>query len=278
MRITGRAPARDVPVTASGCLVPRLGGGAAVLILWLLLFSPRTVSAAASSAPQDRTSNSGAETVTYDALGVPITALLVRPPSSGKHPAVLLIHDAQGLDDQMRKTAAKLSAEGFLVLVPDLLSRTGGTGAAQQVESAVSRLSPLETVQDLRSGFEFLKAQSSVDPAKISAIGFGWGGWRAFKLAASVPELSHAVIFYGATPVDGLENIHARIMANYAQYDFFDTGNSIWTQDTLQQLGTTFAYFVYPKTFRGFCNSDARHYDADASKLAWSRTLDFLRS
>jgi carboxymethylenebutenolidase len=163
-------------------------------------------------------------------------------------------------------------------MAPDLASRAGGTRTPRQAAAAIAGLSPQQSVEDLRAGFAFLQKYPGVDPGKISSIGFGWGGWRSFKLAATLPELYHAVVFYGATPVDGLENVHASVLANYAQYDFFDTGNSIWTEDTLKQVGGKFSYFVYPKTYRGFFNPDAPHYDADAAKLAWTRTLDFLRS
>jgi len=219
-----------------------------------------------------------AETVRYDSAGSKIDALLVRPSQTGKHPAILVIHDSEGLNDGMRDVALQLAAAGFVALVPDLLSRSGGMANAKSVDAAVTRLSPEQTVQDLLAGIAFLESDPGVDSAKISSLGFGWGGWRSFRLAAESPNLNHAVIFYGATPVNGLENIHASVLANYAQYDFFDTGNSIWTEDTLQRFGTKFTCYIYPKTFRGFFDPSGAHYNADAAKLAWTRTLEFLKS
>jgi carboxymethylenebutenolidase len=218
------------------------------------------------------------ETIHYDSGHAQIAALLAKPDGSGKHPAVIVIHDQQGLNDAIRNVAQQLAAAGFVALAPDLLSRTGGTGTATRVESAVAGLSPQQTVEDLRAGVAFLENNADVDSAKISSIGFGWGGWRSFKLAATLSSLSHAVIFYGATPVNGLENIHASVLANYAQYDFFDTGNSIWTEDTLKKYGSKFSCYIYPKTFRGFFDPQQTHYNPEIAKLAWTRTLDFLKS
>jgi carboxymethylenebutenolidase len=222
--------------------------------------------------------NLDTEIVNYDSGGANISAFLARPQAEGKHPAVIVIHDNQGLNDDIRNVVRQLAAAGFIALAPDLVSRTGGTKTPRQVESVLASLSPEQSVDDLRAGFAFLEKYPGVDPSKISSIGFGWGGWRSFKLAATLPKLYHAVVFYGATPIDGLENVHASVLANYAQYDFFDTGNSIWTEDTLKQSGGKFSYYVYPKTFRGFFSADGPYYDAEAAKLAWSRTLEFLRS
>jgi carboxymethylenebutenolidase len=219
-----------------------------------------------------------AETIRYDSGGVQISSLLAKPNGSGKHPAVIVIHDQQGLNDAIRNVVQQLAAAGFIALAPDLLSRTGGTGTATRIESDVAGLSPQQTVEDLRAGVVFLENNPDVDSAKISSIGFGWGGWRSFKLASTLSNLSHAVIFYGATPVNGLENVHASVMANYAQYDFFDTGNSIWTEDTLKGFGSKFSCYIYPKTFRGFFDPQQAHYNAESAKLAWARTLDFLKS
>jgi carboxymethylenebutenolidase len=207
-----------------------------------------------------------------------ITAILAKPEGNGKHPSIILIHDSQGLTAEFRNLAQQLAAAGFVTLAPDLLTRVGGTQTAQQAEAATAALRPQSTVEDLRAGVTFLRNVPSVDPEKISSIGFGWGGWRSFKLAAMLPELRHAVIFYGATPIDGLENVHASVLANYAQYDFFDTGNSIWTEDTLKRSGSKFVYYIYPKTFRGFFDPESPNYDSEAAKIAWSRSLEFLRS
>jgi carboxymethylenebutenolidase len=218
------------------------------------------------------------EIVNYNSGGQNISVFLAMPQGEGSHPAVIVIHDNQGLNDGIRKVARQLAAAGFVAMVPDLVSRAGGTKTPRQAEAALASLAPQQSVEDLRAGFAFLEKYPGVDPGKISSIGFGWGGWRSFKLAATLPKLNHAVVFYGTTPVDGLENVHASVLANYAQYDFFDTGNSIWTQDTLKQFGGKFSYYIYPKTFRGFFGVDGPYYDPEAAKLAWSRTLEFLRS
>jgi dienelactone hydrolase len=115
-----------------------------------------------------------------------------------------------------------------------------------------------------------------VDAAKISAVGFGWGGWRSFMLAVSVPELYRAVLYCGTTPSQSFDTVHAPVLAHYAQFDFRTTGNALLTEKTMTEAGKKFTYFVYPQVNRGFYAPGAQ-YSGDAAELAWTRTLEFLR-
>ena len=253
--------------------------GLACLCVSLLLFGSLPPAAGQTgSAQENSAAGVSTETVQYDSGGVHFSAFVARPNGEGKHAAVIVIHDNQGLTDAIREAVRQFAAAGFVGIAPDLVSRAGGTTSPQQAQGALAKIPPDQTVEDLRACFAFLQTYPGVDAARISSVGYGWGGWRSFRLASTESDLYRAVVFYGATPTDGLQNIHAPVLANYAQYDFFDTGNSIWTEDTMKEFGKKFIYYVYPKTFRAFANSASPRYDAAAAKLAWSRTLDFLRS
>jgi carboxymethylenebutenolidase len=250
--------------------------GAALAALMLFGSSFRAEPRTPNALPQAGDVN--AETVQYSSGEAKIEAYLAKPKSSGKHPAVVVVHDTQGLSENIEDVSRRFAAEGFVALAPDLLSRGGGTKSAQQASGAIAQLSPDRTVDDLKAALDFLGKNPDVDPAQISAIGFGWGGWRVFRMAAATPSLSHAVIFYGVTPTDGLDGIHAPVLAHYAQYDFRITGNALWTERTMAGLGEKFADYVYTKAQRGFFDEKGNTYDPDAAKLAWTRTLDFLKS
>lgn len=220
--------------------------------------------------------NVATETIQYDSGGFQIDAFVAKPPSGGKHPAVLVIHDNQGLNDSIRDIAKQFAAAGFFVFAPDFTSRLGGTRSPDQMAEAVGRLSPNLTVQDARAAFAYLQKDSDVDTTKISAVGFGWGGWRSFMLAVSVPELYRAVAYCGSTPSQSFDAVHAPVLAQYAQFDFRTTGNALLTEKTMTEAGKKFTYFVYPQVNRGFY-APGMQYNADAAKLAWTRTLDFLQ-
>ena len=216
------------------------------------------------------------ETVHFDSGGFNIDAFVARPSGAGKHAAVLVIHDSLGLNDSIREIAKQFAAAGFVALAPDFTSRRGGARTPDQMAQVVAQLSPNLTVEDARAAFDFLQKDSAVDTARISTVGFGWGGWRSLMLAVSAPELYRAVIYCGTTPSQSFDAVHAQILAHYAQYDFRTTGNAPVTDKAMTEAGKQFSYFVYPQAYRAFYVSGSQ-YNAEAAKLAWTRTLDFLR-
>jgi carboxymethylenebutenolidase len=214
------------------------------------------------------------ESIHYDSGGFNIEAFVAKPAGGGRHPAVLVIHDSEGLNDSIREIAKQFAAAGFLALAPDLTSRLGGSRTPDQMAEAVGRLSANLSVQDVRAAFTYLQKNSDVDAAKISTVGFGWGGWRSFMLAVSLPELYRAVVYCGSTPSQSFDAVHAPVLAQYAQFDFRTTGNALLTEKTMTEDGKQFAYFIYPRVNRAFY-VPGMQYNAEAAKLAWTRTLDF---
>ncbi len=221
-----------------------------------------------------------AENTQYPSGDFKIDAYLARPRADGKYPGVLVIHDDKGLNDQIRGVARRFAAAGFTALAPDLLSRAGGISSkktSDEIAEAIRQLSVDATLQDLKSGFSFLDKNAATISGKTSTVGFGWGGWRSFSLATNVDSLYRTVCFYGATPSDGLADLVSPILAHYAEFDFRNTGNALWTQKQLKDLGKQFTYYVYPKENYGFFDETSPDYDAEQAKLAWSRTLEFLK-
>ena len=264
----------------AGFILPELSGrrkllGSTIVLAGILSLG---LLSAAAPTPAAQEGQASPESIHYDSGGVNIAAFLAEPQGGGKHPAIILIHDNQGLTDGIRDIARQFASEGFVTLAPDLLSRAGGSKTPQQSRGMISQMDPQRSVEDLKAAFDYLQRQDDVDAGKISSVGLGWGGWRSFMLASTVPNLYRAVVYSGTTPVRGLETIHAPVMANYAKYDFFDAGNSIWTESTFKEMGKKFTYYIYPKTYESFFDAKSARYDAEAAKLAWTRTLDFLRS
>lgn len=259
-------------------LIVALTGGCAAAHFCMDL---RGFAATLDSGQEAQSANVDAETVHYPRGDFDIQAYLAKPKGGGKHPGILLVHENRGLTSHICDVARRFAAEGFVAMAPDLLSRVGGTAKMHTPEAATSAINQLPLragVEDLKAGYSFLEKQPEVDTTKISAVGFGWGGWRTFELAMEVPTLYRVVVFYGSTPTDGLQNIQAPVMANYAQFDFRATGNAIPTQNFMKEMGKKFTFYVYPKVGYDFFDETSSRYDAEAAKLAWTRTLEFLRS
>src|SRR5512135_996862 len=131
-------------------LVPNLSAAAAIFVAASLLVSLATPLRAAPAREASK-DDVATETIHYDSGGFNLDAFVAKPAGGGKHPAVLVIHDNQGLNDSIRDIAKQFAAAGFVALAPDLTSRLGGTRTPDQMAQAVGRLSPNLSVQDARA-------------------------------------------------------------------------------------------------------------------------------
>jgi carboxymethylenebutenolidase len=245
-------------VVVTGCL---MATGYFALGLNGFSAAPKPASAAAQA-------SAGGQMVQYSSGDDKISAYLAKPAGTEKHAAVIVVHDRAGLDENTKAVASKLADAGFVALAPDL-SRGGG-------EKAIGGLPLTQPVGDLDAAFAYLQKDPSVDATKISAVGFGWGGWRVFKVAQDTPALYKGVVFYAVIPTDGdLKTIHASILGQYAQYDFRITGNTVWAE---KEMGKKFKYDVYPKADHGFFNMTNNDDNTDAAKKSWDKTIEFLKS
>ena len=250
--------------------------------------------AALISTVQAQSANVDAETIKYRSGQFDISGYLAKPKGAGPYPGVIVVHENRGLNEHIRDVARRFASEGFVALAPDLLSRLGGTGQARQPSAAagdttgesnrigdaqaIGRLALPAVLDDLRAGLDYLGKQPNVDSARLSAVGFGWGGWRTFMLAANAPTVRKAVVFYSTSPDNNFDKIQASVLAHYAEWDNQVTGNALWTKEMMERAGKTFRYYVYPRTDSAFFNDTGPDYAPDAARLAWQRTVDFLKS
>ena len=238
-------------------------------------FVPKGIAQDAAAAGAEDVST---ETVHFPSDEIQVEAYLAKPKAPGKHPAVLVVHQNHGLTDNIRSIARRFAAAGYVALAPDLLSREGGTAKFKTPEEAAGAIANLLApypISDLKAAFEYLTKDAEVDAQKISAVGFDWGGWRAFTLTLGEPRLYRVVMFYGSVPDDSFGMVHAPVLAHYAKWDNRLTGNALWIDEQMKKARKKFTYYVY-EADHGFFTEGSPRYNADAAKLAWSRTLDFL--
>src|SRR6266542_6811998 len=76
--------------------------------------------------------------------GASIGAYVTRPKGDGRRPAVIVVGDNWALDDHNRDIGRRLAKAGYVAIVPDVLSRVGGTSSfagREEVAKAVNQLS-----------------------------------------------------------------------------------------------------------------------------------------
>jgi carboxymethylenebutenolidase len=194
-------------------------------------------------------------------------------------PAVILIHEWWGLNDNVRAMANRLAGEGYMVLAVDLYDGE----VAESREAA--RVLMLEVVEErdaaednIRSAYAFLETAGA---PRIGSMGWCFGGGWSLNTAQLFPDaLDASVIYYGQVTdnEDKLRPVSAPILGLFGAAD---TGISVESVEgfrgALERLRKDHEIHVYPGVGHAFANPTGQNYNAEAAEDAWRKTLEFLR-
>jgi carboxymethylenebutenolidase len=186
-----------------------------------------------------------------------VQTYVVYPEVSGKAPVVVMIHEIFGLSDWAKEMADEIAAEGYIVVVPDLLSGFGPNGGgssafASQEDTikAVSGLDPDVVNADLDAAADYGKHLPAAN-GKLSVAGFCWGGGKSFLFATHRKDLSAAFVFYGPPPAD-LSGITAPVYGFYAGNDARISSTVPDTTTRMKAAGKRYEPVIYDGAGHGF--------------------------
>lgn len=209
---------------------------------------------------------------------------LARPSAQGKHPAIIVVHANQGLNDYTRDVARRLAKQGYAVLAIDFLSRHGGTRKANPKGEGLNNIRELEpwqaVAEDADAGYAYLKKLPEVRADRLGLIGFCWGGEMTFSSATEVRGLNAVVVFYGRSPkpLERIEKIQAPVLAHYGEKDPGVNQDIPSTEEAMKKYNKSYSYKIYPGAQHGFhSDTSPERYHPEAAKEAWAKTLDFFR-
>jgi dienelactone hydrolase len=180
--------------------------------------------ALAHAAPENRVKT---QDVTYEYDGMSFKGHLAWDDTlSGRRPGVLVVHEFWGLNDYARHRAEQLAGLGYVAFACDMY----GEGKVTQHPEDAARMAAAvrqntKTWQGrARAALKVLQANDRVDPTKLAAIGYCFGGSTALQLAYSGADLKAVVTFHAALPVpdpDQAKTIKAKVFINHGADDAF---------------------------------------------------------
>jgi len=214
--------------------------------------------------------------------GKSVNGYLAEPPTASKAPALVVIQEWWGLNDQIRGVADKLAKAGYRALVPDLYR--GKTAVdAKEANHLMTGLNFGDAAgQDIRGAVQYLKKGGS---AKVGVTGFCMGGALTVLSAVNVPEMDAGVIWYGYPPLEYVDasKIKAPLLGHWATQDqAFAIGGVDKLEEKLRAAKVNFEFHRY-NCKHAFANETADSkglemlkYDPKAADQAWKRTMDFF--
>jgi carboxymethylenebutenolidase len=139
------------------------------------------------------------ENVELKSGGDTITGYLARPNAAGRHPGIVVIHEAFGLVEHIRDIARRFANIGYQALAPDLYARKGPPSDPNNFDMVLPVMfgkPDAEAVQDLEAAADYLRALPGAT-GKIGAIGFCSGGRQTLLFACSSNKVDAAVDCWG---------------------------------------------------------------------------------
>ena len=207
-----------------------------------------------------------------------------RPKTSGRYPAIIVVHEWNGLNEHIRDVARRFAKEGYVALAPDYLSRHGGTPVANPKGEGLRNIDELAPAQvmaeDSEAGFSYLKRLPEVRGDRLGVVGFCWGGGGGFFIATQVHGLKAVVIYYGVSPrpIDLVKDIEAPVLVHYGGEDQRVNAGIPATEEAMKKYNKSYSYKIFPGAKHAFNNDDRPAiYHPEAAKEAWGRTLEFLK-
>ena len=194
-------------------------------------------------------------------------------------PAVIVIHEWWGLNDNVRAMADRLAAEGYIVLAVDLY----GGDVATTPDEARRRMSRVVENQDrasenIRQAYEFVSTTAGAP--RIASLGWCFGGGWSLTTAMLFPdELDAAVIYYGQVTADedALRPLNMPLLGLFGGADQGIPVASVNAfKDALGHLRKDHEVYIYPDAEHAFANPTGTAYKQDAAEDAWQKTLTFL--
>ena len=203
-------------------------------------------------------------------------------------PGVLIVHQWKGLGDYEKKRAEMLAQLGYVAFAVDIYGKgirpkdaaeAGATAGKYKGDRALLRAR-------VNAGLEAMRQQPLVDPKRIVAIGYCFGGTTVIELARSGADIAGVVSFHGGldspTPADG-KSIKCKVLACHGADDpFVPVKDRTAFEDELRNAGVDWQLIQYGGAVHSFTDWNAdgsmkgAQYNEKADKRSWAAMKQFL--
>ncbi len=233
-----------------------------------------SLAAVLADAERARAAAQGLENVGLTTKGGKRVNAALAVPAEAPAPAVLLVHEWWGLNDQIKAVAAELARAGYLALAVDLYdgkvaeTREGARGLMQAVV-------PGEATDTLASWVAWLRGHAKA----IGTIGWCFGGGWSLNASIAAP-VDATVVYYGRVnrSAADLKALKGPVLGHFATRDgWIDRKMVGGFEKAMAEAGKSATSHWY-EADHAFANPTSARYDQEDAQLAWQRTLAFFEA
>ena len=229
--------------------------------------------------------------ITIETASGPMTTAEFDLPTGAKS-AVIVVHEAFGLNNHIRRVAQEIADEEFYTLAPDFFHRAETKIAAyDDLDTALGIMASLTDegiLEDVDAAIQHLEGKG-FEKEKIGIVGFCMGGRIAFLSAVS-RQLGAAVSFYGGgivTPnIDGTPALTPKAadlscpwLGLFGELDQMIPLEGVGElKAAVESVESETEIVIYPGADHGFHCDERESFNSDASADAWSRTIAWFQT
>lgn len=260
----------------------------AIAGLWGVLTMVLTATQAAAAEPMTGS-------LAYEHEGVTLSAYIARPdginePTPGDVPGVLIAHAWWGQGEYARHRARQLAEMGYIAVALDMYGQGVYTDNPEEAGKMAGQFYQDRDLFRARAaaGLAMLKQQPGVDPQRVAAIGYCFGGTTVLELAYSGADLAGVVSFHGSLlpprpDTDDATNVNAKVLICHGQADpFYENATLLKVIDDLQAAEVDTTTAIYSGAVHAFTDPTATgelsgaKYDRSADQRSWGHMKLFF--
>ena len=208
----------------------------------------------------------------------------------GKRPGMVVVHDWMGVGDYVNRRAREVAALGYVAFAADIYGKGIRPKNAQEAGQLAGKFKgdlPLLRSR-ARAAFDLLAKKENVDPSRIFAMGYCFGGTTALELARSGAPLVGTISFHGGlgtkSPADA-KSIKGRVLALHGAADpFVPPAEVAAFQKEMDDARVDWQMVFYSGAVHSFTHPGAGNdpskgaaYDAKADARSWEALKAFLQ-
>jgi dienelactone hydrolase len=208
---------------------------------------------------------------------------------TGKRPGVLVVHEWWGMNDYAKRRAEQLARLGYVAFALDMYGKGKVTTDPKQAGEWAGSFRNDRKLCRARgaAGLEVLKKRTQVDPARIAAIGYCFGGMVVLEMARGGADLKGVVSFHGslATPnPEDAKNFRGKVLVLHGADDPFVPPAEITAfQEEMRQSGADWQMVWYGGALHSFTNPESAMagikgvgYNESADRRSWQAMRSFF--
>jgi dienelactone hydrolase len=208
---------------------------------------------------------------------------------TGKRPGVIIVHDWTGHNPYARRRAEEVARLGYVAFAIDMYGQGVRAKDAQEAPKLAAPFKNDRLLMRARAAaaLEVLKSQPQVDPRRLAAMGYCFGGTTALEMARGGMDLVGVVSFHGdlSSPrPDDAKNVKAKVLALHGADDPFVPRKDVEAfEDEMTRGHADWQLVVYSDAVHSFTNPDAGSdksrgsaYNAKADHRSWLAMKDFF--